>query len=1162
MKTKLYFLLFLASITIYSQNPDVPISVPTNGLLAYYPFNGNANDESGNGRNGTVTGAVLSSDRFGNANSAYTFNASSLIEILNSALLDFSINDFTISAWVNYNPNPNSYTANYILSKGTSSFLILQNGVGFDTYGKGYEANSNSSLVAGSWFHVVCVKNSSGYIYYINNSPLTRSFGLNNTPYSDKSNNLKIGGKGIITDNSGALDDIALWNRALTPEEITNLYSSKYNNPYTSIPDVNFEKKLIALGIDSGTADGKVLTSSISSLTSLNVSSSSITNLTGIEDFSALTNLNCSSNQLANLDVTKNVALKNLNCYYNRLTNLDVTKNSALTDLNCGYNQLVNLDLSKNVSLASLTCSTNQLASLDFSKNVALTSLNCYSNQLASLDLSKNVSLAYLYCSSNQLASLDLSKNVALTSLDCSSNQLASLDVSKNLTLSWLWCDSNQLVTLDVSKITSLKALSCDSNQLRTLNLKNGNNTILSNDKSSNFKNNPNLSCIQVDNVAYSNANWSALKDATASYSTNCTPYTLIPDLNFEKKLIALGIDSGVPDGKVPTANVDKLTSLDVSNSQIADLTGIQDFVALETLSCNGKGNYWSSTTGGDGLLKTLDISKNTKLITLNCSSNQLKSLDISSNTLLKNLDCRGNVITSLDVSKNMALEYFSCYSNKLTSLDLTKNAALISLICYYNQISSLNFTANTALTTIECYSNKLVSLDVSKNTALTFLNCSSNQLSSLDVSKNASLKYLNCYSNQLSSLDVSKNVSLTSLEGSFNQLKSLDLSKNVSLSSLGCSSNQLASLDISKSVSLTSLGCSSNQLTSLDLSKNISLAYLTCSSNRLTSLDFSKNVSLADLTCSYNQLTSLDFSKNVSLTYLDCSFNSLSALNLKNGKNTLLYSKSNFTNNPNLSCIQVDDVAYSNANWTTFKDATASFNDNCFSLPSDNFAVESKGESCLGEKNGEINITAKTSNIYVASINGTSYPFSNNILKVGSLVPGIYIVSINVAGENFDQSFKVTISKGATITGKSSIALDKVNVEITEGTAPYTVFVDGVEQFKTTDSRFSVETKKGDLIEVKTAKACEGIYAEDIAGIEGAVTAHPNPTSGNFEIELPTAREKVAISLYALNGTLISNKTYTLENGKAQLTLENQAAGVYIAKIELNTPVYLRIIK
>jgi sugar lactone lactonase YvrE len=230
--------------------------------------------------------------------------------------------------------------------------------------------------------------------------------------------------------------------------------------------------------------------------------------------------------------------------------------------------------------------------------------------------------------------------------------------------------------------------------------------------------------------------------------------------------------------------------------------------------------------------------------------------------------------------------------------------------------------------------------------------------------------------------------------------------------------------------------------------------------------------------------------------------------------------------------------------------------------LPSNNFTITSKGESCLGEKNGEISIAATAYFTYVATINGMKYNFVNNSLKVSSLVPATYNVSVTIPGETFEQSFTVIIAKGATITGKSSVISNKIAVEIAEGTAPYTVFVNGVEQFETTESNFSVETKKGGLLEVKTAKACEGIYAKDILGLEGAVSAYPNPTSGSFEIELPTLRKKAVIALYAFDGHLISTKTYTIENGKVQLTLENQPTGTYIAKIELDTPNYLKIIK
>ena len=67
----LTLVLFIIPIGI---SQDLPSYVPTDGLVAYYPFNGNANDESGNGNHGTVNGATLTTDRDGNENSSYSFD--------------------------------------------------------------------------------------------------------------------------------------------------------------------------------------------------------------------------------------------------------------------------------------------------------------------------------------------------------------------------------------------------------------------------------------------------------------------------------------------------------------------------------------------------------------------------------------------------------------------------------------------------------------------------------------------------------------------------------------------------------------------------------------------------------------------------------------------------------------------------------------------------------------------------------------------------------------------------------------------------------------------------------------------------------------------------------------------------------------------------------
>jgi hypothetical protein len=79
MKTLLLTAMTTLGITAASTAQNVPSYVPTDGLVGWWPFNGNANDESGNGNNGNAIGVTLTTDRFGLTNSAYFFNGTSLV---------------------------------------------------------------------------------------------------------------------------------------------------------------------------------------------------------------------------------------------------------------------------------------------------------------------------------------------------------------------------------------------------------------------------------------------------------------------------------------------------------------------------------------------------------------------------------------------------------------------------------------------------------------------------------------------------------------------------------------------------------------------------------------------------------------------------------------------------------------------------------------------------------------------------------------------------------------------------------------------------------------------------------------------------------------------------------------------------------------------------
>jgi hypothetical protein len=119
MKNKSFFKTFIALfITMNVMAQNVPNYVPTNGLVGWWPFNGNANDESGNGNHGTVNGATLTADRNGTANSAYSFDGvSNTITVQNSNSLQFDLKSFSYSFWIKLDNYPTNGKANNFIYK-------------------------------------------------------------------------------------------------------------------------------------------------------------------------------------------------------------------------------------------------------------------------------------------------------------------------------------------------------------------------------------------------------------------------------------------------------------------------------------------------------------------------------------------------------------------------------------------------------------------------------------------------------------------------------------------------------------------------------------------------------------------------------------------------------------------------------------------------------------------------------------------------------------------------------------------------------------------------------------------------------------------------------------------------------------------------------------
>ena len=241
MKKIVLIAFFLIGVIV---NAQIPSYIPSNGLVGWWPFNGNANDESGNGNHGTVNGATLTTDRFGNNNAAYDFDADEII--MTNSFYNNGWQDYSISFWFN--------TQN--LSQQAQNF--------FNTYphdGEGFGWNHPNSpnkishwknqdpnvhiwnifsanplnyvgVIQNEWVFLTIVKTNLTYCYFVNGQLDKTS--VASLSALNQNTGLRFGSIGSAEYFNGDLDDIGIWNRALTLCEIKDLYNSQLGSAITS----------------------------------------------------------------------------------------------------------------------------------------------------------------------------------------------------------------------------------------------------------------------------------------------------------------------------------------------------------------------------------------------------------------------------------------------------------------------------------------------------------------------------------------------------------------------------------------------------------------------------------------------------------------------------------------------------------------------------------------------------------------------------------------------------------------------------------------------------------------------------------------------------------------------------------------------------------------
>jgi uncharacterized protein (TIGR02145 family) len=278
MKQVYHFLMilfiFCFTTNLYSQS--VPSYVPTNGLVGWWGFNGNAQDGSGNGNHGTVNGATLTTDRFGNQNGAYSFDGlSNIIEI--PANNQFSFTSFSVSLWVNTNSSGALVNKSNWLDATSEMFAINLNNISFQSSIKinsncspGFGWNStitNSGNLFNNWKHLVVSFNESSVKHFLNGLEINNQqlIGLMDNCMGGQ---IKFGAwwYGDPHFLNGKLDDIGIWNRALTQQEITNLYNSQLPTQTSLCLPTITTNTPTSIGIDSVVIGGDILNDGGSSI--------------------------------------------------------------------------------------------------------------------------------------------------------------------------------------------------------------------------------------------------------------------------------------------------------------------------------------------------------------------------------------------------------------------------------------------------------------------------------------------------------------------------------------------------------------------------------------------------------------------------------------------------------------------------------------------------------------------------------------------------------------------------------------------------------------------------------------------------------------------------------------------------------------------------------
>ncbi len=368
--------------------------IPNSGLVHKWLFDGNANDTRGTDH-GTVSGATLTDDRFGNANSAYQFDG--INDIITMDGFEPGKGDFTLSFWFKADTAKLTTLINQY-DNGANGFSIGLDATNkpqfyvWDDANRHRGGNSSHGSSINNWHNLILTHDYDGYSrFYVDGvEKLWSSTGFLGNISSN--NPLRIGSDGYSYFFKGAIDDILVYDRVLTQADINQIHFDGVC--LVHIPDNFFKSKLVNdLNINTN-GNSEIECSEAAAFSgTIYAHFAGISDLTGIEAFTSATGLWAYGNQLSDIDLSQNVALEEIDVDENALSMLDLSQNVLLEKISCSNNLLTSLILGNNTVLQELDCTGNALTSLNVSANTGLIRLDCSNNQLTSLNVANGNTL-------------------------------------------------------------------------------------------------------------------------------------------------------------------------------------------------------------------------------------------------------------------------------------------------------------------------------------------------------------------------------------------------------------------------------------------------------------------------------------------------------------------------------------------------------------------------------------------------------------------------------------------------------------------------------------------------------------------------------------------------------------------------------------------------